>query len=155
MGTGLAASAAHPRRNKIRVPPPPRGGGAQSLRGREATKPEEGVPPPTVGSFLIFRLELLQSGAYLRRKFRLDDMYYIIITFMELKISHGLILLGGGGASAPPPPPHQYASDTCTHRWIGNGKPQSLAQSFVRVNFAFQKACCKSNKIMNVHIFLL
>ena len=34
-------------------------------------------PPPTVGSFLIFRLENVQSGAYLRRKFRLDDMYYM------------------------------------------------------------------------------
>ena len=49
------------------------------------------VPPPTVGSFFIFRLENVQSGAYLRRKFRLDDMYYIIITCMELKISHGII----------------------------------------------------------------
>ena len=39
-----------------------------------------GVPPPTVGSFLIFRLENVQSGAYLhvRRKFRLDDMLYIL-----------------------------------------------------------------------------
>ena len=36
-----------------------------------------GVPPPTVGSFFIFRLENVQSGAYLRRKFRLDDMYYM------------------------------------------------------------------------------
>ena len=35
-----------------------------------------GCPPPTVGSFFIFRLENVQSGAYLRRKFRLDDMYY-------------------------------------------------------------------------------
>ena len=36
-----------------------------------------GVPPPTtVGRFFIFRLENVQSGAYLRRKFRLDDMYY-------------------------------------------------------------------------------
>ena len=34
-----------------------------------------GVPPPTVGSFFIFRLQNVQSGAYLRRKFRLDDMY--------------------------------------------------------------------------------
>ena len=30
-----------------------------------------------VCSFFIFRLENVQSGAYLRRKFRLDDMYYI------------------------------------------------------------------------------
>ena len=29
-------------------------------------------PPPTVGSFFIFRLENVQSGAYLRRKFWLD-----------------------------------------------------------------------------------
>ena len=36
-----------------------------------------GYPPPTVGSFFIFRLENVQSGAYLRRKFRLDDMYYM------------------------------------------------------------------------------
>ena len=91
------------------------GGGAQSLRGSVATERgwvwEGGVPPPTVGSFFIFRIENVQSGAYLhvRRKFRLDNMYYIIITCMELKISHGLILLGGGGASAPKPP-HQYAS---------------------------------------------
>ena len=38
---------------------------------------EGGVPPATVGSFFIFRLENVQSGAYLRRKFRLDDMYYM------------------------------------------------------------------------------
>ena len=36
----------------------------------------KGCPPPTVGSFFIFRLENVQSGAYLRRKFRLD-MYYM------------------------------------------------------------------------------
>ena len=29
---------------------------------------------------------------------------------MELKISHGLILLGWGAPPAPPPPPHHYAS---------------------------------------------
>ena len=56
---------------------------------------EGGFPPPTVGSFFIFRLENVQSGAYLRRKFRLDDMYYIIITCMELKISHGIIAIWG------------------------------------------------------------
>ena len=50
-----------------------------------------------VGSFLHFRLENVQSGAYLRRKFRLDDMYYIVITCMQLKISHGLIEGGGCG----------------------------------------------------------
>ena len=27
------------------------------------------VPPPTVGRFFIFRLENVQSGAYLRRKY--------------------------------------------------------------------------------------
>ena len=56
-----------------------------------------GFPPPTVGSFFIFRLENVQSGAYLyiRRKFRLDDMYYIVITCMELKINHGLIIEWG------------------------------------------------------------
>ena len=53
------------------------------------------VPPPTVGSFFIFRLENVQSGTYLRRKFKLDDMYYIIIICMELKISHGIIEGGG------------------------------------------------------------
>ena len=42
-----------------------------------------------VGSFFIFRLENVQSGAYLRRKFRLDDMYYIVIPCMQLKISQG------------------------------------------------------------------
>ena len=55
--------------------------GAQSLRGSVATERGEGVgggvPPPTVGSFFIFRLENVQSGAYLRRKFRLYDVYYI------------------------------------------------------------------------------
>ena len=35
-----------------------------------------GFSPPTVGSFFIFRLENVQSGAYLRRKFRIGDMYY-------------------------------------------------------------------------------
>ena len=29
-------------------------------------------------SFFIFRLENVQSGTYLRRKFRLDDMYYMV-----------------------------------------------------------------------------
>ena len=52
---------------------------------------ERGFNPPTVGSFFIFLLENVQSGAYLRRKFRLDDMNYIIITCMELKISHDII----------------------------------------------------------------
>ena len=33
--------------------------------------------PCTLGSFFIFRLEYVQSGAFLRRKFRLDDMYYM------------------------------------------------------------------------------
>ena len=54
-----------------------------SPRERIATERGEGVgggcPPPTLGSFFIFRLEIVQSGAYLayiRRKFRLDDMYY-------------------------------------------------------------------------------
>ena len=55
------------------------------LRGSEATKPEGakrprvwegGVPPPThppptVGSFCIFGLKIVQSGAYLERKFGL------------------------------------------------------------------------------------
>ena len=54
--------------------------GAQSLRGSVATERgrvwEGGVPPPTVGSFFIFRLKNVQSAAYLR-KFRLDDMYYM------------------------------------------------------------------------------
>ena len=70
-----------------------------------------GVPPHTVGSFLIFRLKMCNLGQYLRRKFRLDDMYYMGKLVMELNISHGLILLGGGAsAPKPPPPPHQYAS---------------------------------------------
>ena len=30
---------------------------------------EGGVPPPTVGSFCILGLEIVQSGAYLQRKF--------------------------------------------------------------------------------------
>ena len=49
---------------------------------------EGGVPPPTVGSFFIFRLENVQSGAYLRRKFRLDDMYYMgkLFAFHILKL---------------------------------------------------------------------
>ena len=49
------------------------------LRGSKATKPEGGklprgeggVPPPRVGSFCIFGLQIVQSGAYLERKFRL------------------------------------------------------------------------------------
>ena len=61
----------------------------EGLRGSEATERGKGVgggfSPPTVGSFLIFRLENMQSGAYLRRKFRLDDMYYIIITLYGIE----------------------------------------------------------------------
>ena len=50
------------------------------LRGSEATKPEGAklprggggcVPPPTVGSFCIFGLKIVQFGAYLERKFGL------------------------------------------------------------------------------------
>ena len=56
-------------------------GGAQSLRGSVATERGEGVGvgfPPSHGRELFhFRLENVQSGAYLRRKFRLDDMYYM------------------------------------------------------------------------------
>ena len=52
---------------------------SDQARGSVATERGEGVgvPPPTVGSFFIFRLENVQSGAYLRRKFRRDDMYYM------------------------------------------------------------------------------
>ena len=52
---------------------------SDQARGSVATERGEGVgvPPPTLGSFFIFRLEIVQSGAYLRRKFRLDDMYYM------------------------------------------------------------------------------
>ena len=50
-------------------------------RGSEATERgrvwEGGVPPPTVGTFFIFQLEIVQSGAYLRRNFRFADMYYM------------------------------------------------------------------------------
>ena len=66
------------------------GGGHNFARERSdqarrsvATDRREGVgggcpPPPTLGSFFIFRLENVQSGgAYLRRIFRLDDMYYM------------------------------------------------------------------------------
>ena len=64
-------------------------GGGDTERGSEATKRGEGVgggfPPSTVGSFFIFRLENMQSGAYLRRKSRLDDMYYIIITLYGIE----------------------------------------------------------------------
>ena len=42
-----------------------------TLRGSEATEWGEGVPPPTVGSFCIFGFEIVQSGAYLERKFGL------------------------------------------------------------------------------------
>ena len=45
---------------------------------------EGGVPPPTLGSFFNFRLENVQSGAYLRRKFRLDDMYYKRVTIRPI-----------------------------------------------------------------------
>ena len=48
--------------------------GAQSLRGSVATEGGGvGGGCPTVGSFFIIRLENVQSGAYLRRKFRLGD----------------------------------------------------------------------------------
>ena len=50
-------------------------GSVATARGRVW---EGGVPPPTVRSFFIFRIENVQSGAYLRRKFRLDDMCYIM-----------------------------------------------------------------------------
>ena len=83
------------------------GGGAIFARER-SDRAGGGGSPPTVGSFFIFRLENVQSGAYLRRKFWLDDMYYIIITCMELKISHGLILFGGGGGASAPPPVRQW-----------------------------------------------
>ena len=56
------------------------------VRGSVASERGQGVeggvfpPPPTLGSFFILRLENVQSGAYLRRKFRLDDMYYKRVT---------------------------------------------------------------------------
>ena len=46
--------------------------GAQPLRGNRATK-----SPSHGRDFFHFQLENVQSGAYLRRKFRLDDMYYM------------------------------------------------------------------------------
>ena len=54
---------------------------SDQARGSVATERGEGVgggcPPPTLESFFIFRLENVQSGAYLSRKFRLDDMYFM------------------------------------------------------------------------------
>ena len=57
------------------------GGGAifareqsDQARGSVATRAGVGC---VLGSFFIFRLENVQSGAYLRRKFRLDDIYYM------------------------------------------------------------------------------
>ena len=63
------------------------------LRGSKATKPEGGklprgeggVPPPRVGSFCIFGLQIVQSGAYLERKFRLN-IYCIAWKATNLKI---------------------------------------------------------------------
>ena len=56
--------------------------GAQSLRGSVATERGEcvggGCPPSHARElFHFFYLKNVQSGAYLRRKFRLDDMYYM------------------------------------------------------------------------------
>ena len=73
------------------------------LRESEATKPEGGKlprggggcgrggvkggvsPPPMVGSFCIFGLQIVQSGAYLERKFRLK-IYCIAWKATNLKI---------------------------------------------------------------------
>ena len=46
---------------------------------------EGGVPTPTVGSFCIFGLQIVQSGAYLERKFRLK-IYCIAWKATNLKI---------------------------------------------------------------------
>ena len=52
-----------------------------SLRGSEATEGgrvwEGGIPRPTVGSFCIFKLEILQFGAYLWSKFELTFSYLL------------------------------------------------------------------------------
>ena len=58
----------------------------RSDRAGEGVGGGGGVPPPTLGSFFNFRLENVQSGAYLyiRRKFRLDDMYYMGISVSRL-----------------------------------------------------------------------
>ena len=82
------------------------GGGAQSLRGSVATERGEGVSHDR--ELFIFRLEYVQSGAYLRRKFRrifINHLYGI-----ENKPWFNFIWGGGGGGKPPPPPPHQYAS---------------------------------------------
>ena len=54
------------------------GGGAIFARERSDRAGGGGgrVLPRYIGSFFIFRLENVQSGAYQWRKFRLDDMYY-------------------------------------------------------------------------------
>ena len=59
-------------------------------------------------------------------------MYYIIITCMELKISHGLILLGGGGKRPQASPPHQYASGQYT-----NGSPGEARWTYGRAPSEF------------------
>ena len=78
----------------------------EGLRGSEATERgrvwEGGFPPPTVGSFFIFRLENMQSGAYLRRKFRLDDMFYIIITLYGIENKPWYNRWGGVWEGPPP-----------------------------------------------------
>ena len=60
--------------------------GAKRPSPREgSSRGGEGVPPPTVGSFCIFGLQIVQSGAYLERKFRLK-IYCIAWKATNLKI---------------------------------------------------------------------
>ena len=56
------------------------------------------------GSFLIFRLENVQSGAYLRRKFRRDDMHYMVSVY-GIENKPWFNFMGGGGGKRPKPLP--------------------------------------------------
>ena len=49
---------------------------SDQARGSVATE-RGSVPPPTIGSFFIFRLENVQSGAMPKKEIWLDDMYYM------------------------------------------------------------------------------
>ena len=56
---------------------------ARELSDRAGGGCGRGVFPSQGRELFHFRLENVQSGAFLRRNIRLDDMYYIIITCMD------------------------------------------------------------------------
>ena len=114
-----------------------------------------GVLPPTVGSFFIFRLENVQSGAYLRRKFWLIFINHLY----GIENKPWFIFTWGGGMPPKPPPPppvRQCLVGNCP-RWGVVVEPLCYSISFPLPSFLlrayFTQHDCKFTAVIPTNVF--